>query len=137
MPAAIAAPAPPATLPPLAAPEIGHFFASQDEAETRKYQLDALFLSLARERLAECYEAIHRLYQECIRPLDGFPRPETAKVLAEMLWALIDVDGNSVGVALGQIDEAEAWKEAPVDDLPLYAWADSCRPHCFMREGGV
>lgn len=132
------APPPPATLPPLPAPEPGHYFADQHEARDRAYRLDPTVLRLARAALAECYGVIHDLHDRCLRPLDGHPpRRDTAAVLAELLSDLIDADGNSVGYALGQIDEAEAWAEAPPEQLPLYAWAHSCAPHTTMRAGGV
>jgi hypothetical protein len=131
----------PDTLPPLPRPEPGRHFSDRHEAFNRARELDEVVLDAARRALAEVYERVARLRTNLLSPLPGQRHPgaqTTAAVLAEMLFGLIAEDGNSVGHALGQLDEAFAWREVPdEEDQPLFSWAYSCAPQGFLREKGI
>lgn len=133
------APPPPATLPPLPAPEPGFYFGDERDAWDRASALDANALARARETLAEAYAAIAAIRDGLRRPLPGnqsHRNGPTADVLDALLRGLIDVDGESTGAALGEIDEAWAWWDTRAERMPpLFSWAGSCAPHTTMRAG--
>jgi hypothetical protein len=131
----------PDTLPPLPRPQPGFYFHDRRSAFDRAAELNGNVLVVARTALAECYARIAKLRHELLNPLPGMSsavnRP-TAAVLTELLSGLIDADGNSVGFALGQCDEAQEWQDVPdADEAPLFSWAYDCAPLTTMRVGGV
>lgn len=114
---------PPAALPPLAAPEPGHYFHLAEDAYAAASDLDANALGRARDVLAEAYAAVALIRGHLRCPLPGCRRASdaaTADVLDELLRGLVDADGNSTGYALGQVDEAAAWLDVP-EAPPLLA----------------
>jgi hypothetical protein len=131
----------PDTLPPLPRPEPGHFFHDRRAAFDCACELDEVTLDAARRVLAEAYERVAKLRANLLNPLPGQRHPgaqATAAVLAELLDGLIADDADSVGHALGQIDEAFAWREVPDEkEQPLFAWMGDCRPLTTMRVGGI
>jgi hypothetical protein len=133
--------APPDALRPLPRPEPGFYFSARQTAFDHVRGLDANVLNVARTALAECYARVAKLRAELLNPLLGMKSPaapQTVAVLDELLSGLIDADGNSTGLALGQCDEALEWTDVPDEqEQPLFSYAFSCAPQAFLREGGI
>jgi hypothetical protein len=105
----------PEALPPVARPELGHFFGSAAEARLRAASLDLATLLTIREHLEGLYDRLTVISDHLRSPLGRNIHwrtwDATACVVDNLRRALLDADGETVGLALAQIDEEYEWRD--------------------------